>query len=374
MSRRAHGEGSIYKRADGRWVAVLDIGYAGGRRRRKSFYGQTRSEVLGRLIAGRKLVQDGVPLAADRETVSQYLNRWLDEVSPTVRPKTRRSYAGTVRVHLVPTIGHHKLAKLDPQQVQTMLNSKQAAGLSPRSVGIIRAVLRQALNRAVRWGLLARNVAQLTDVPHPDTREPRVITVDDARLLLIAFSTHRLGPLFTIALASGLRQGEVLGLRWEDVDLEKGTLRIERALQYIDGRFESVPPKSARARRTIPLTDIARAAFHRQRAQQLQDCLLAGQRWQETPLVFTTSLGTPLDSRNVTRSLQRCLTDYGLPSCRFHDLRHGCASLLMAVGASPRVAQEILGHADIRTTLGIYSHVAPALMREAAAMLDGALA
>ena len=370
--RRGHNEGSIYLRSDGRWHARLHLGYEGGRRIRKSYYGATRREVQEKLTAGMRNLQLGTPpLADERESLSRFLDRWLvDTVEPSVRPSTYRSYEMLVRLHVQPSIGRVPLSKVSPQHVQRMLNEARAGGLSARSVHHVRAVLRRALNQAVRWGLVARNAAALVDSPRVTRYEIRAVGPEDARGILEAVRGDRLEALVTVALAVGLRQGEALGLRWQDLDLEAGQLTVRHALQRIDGALTLVEPKTVQSRRTIPLPTVAVASLKAHRLRQLEDRMAAGTRWSDRNLVFSSSVGTALDGVNVTRRMQRLLLEAGLPRMRFHDLRHACASLLLVQGVHPRVVMETLGHSQISLTMNTYSHVVPSLQRDAADRME----
>lgn len=370
--KRAHGEGLIRKRPDGRWEARLRV----PGQEPKSIYGKTQKEVREKLQALREDVRKGVPVASEKPTLGQFLDGWLeDTVKKQNRPRTHESYQSLVRLHIKPALGKRPLAKLSPQEVQAFMNDKQDAGLSPRTVQYLRAVLRRALGQAVKWGLAPRNVAALTDPPRIEREEVAVWTPDEARAFLKDIRGHRLEALYTVALAIGLRQGEALGLRWSDVDLDAGVVRVRVQLQFIDKKFRLVEPKTAQSRRTISLPPFAVTALREHRARQLQDRLLAGEGWQgETwGLVFMTKRGTPLDGKNVTHRFQDWLKRQNLPRMRFHDLRHACASLLLAQGVHPRVVMEILGHTQIGMTMNTYSHVIPALQQEAAGRMDALL-
>jgi integrase len=203
--------------------------------------------------------------------------------------------------------------------------------------------------------------------------EPKIIAGDQARAILGAVRGDPLEALFTVALALGLRQGEALALRWEDVDLSRGAVSVAATLQRVNGALVRTEPKTRRSRRTLPLTSVAAEALRTHRVRQIEERLLAGDRWDDRGLVFTTSVGTPLDGVSVTHRFQKILERAGLPRYRFHDLRHGTASLLAARGVPARVAMELLGHSDIRTTLHIYTHVGPELARDAVERLDAAL-
>ncbi|MDP9357813.1 MAG: site-specific integrase [Chloroflexota bacterium] len=216
VKRRTRGqnEGSIYQRANGRWVAVLNLGWKDGKRDRKYLYGKTRAEVAEKLTEALNKHRLGQRVDVERQTVVQFLTAWLeDEVKPTREPKTYESYESTVRLHIAPDLGRHQLAKLTPQHVQALLRRKEEAGLSPRSVQYIRTVLRIALNRAVRWEMVSRNVAALVDPPRVEHAEIRPWTRDEARRFLEVAEQDRLGALFSVAMALGIRKAEALGLR-----------------------------------------------------------------------------------------------------------------------------------------------------------------
>ncbi|MEA2595408.1 MAG: hypothetical protein QOF01_1877 [Thermomicrobiales bacterium] len=331
MARRAHGEGSIYQRNDGRWTAYPRDGYKNGKPHKKYVYGKTQREARRKLEALKRDLASGLPIDFDRQTIGQFLDRWLAEVVKSrVRPKTLESYAMHVRRHLTPHLGHHQLTKLAPDHVQAMMNDQLASGLSPRSVNYTRSVLRSALNHALRWGYVARNVATLVDPARERPTEVRPLTPEQARAFRDAATGHRLEALFAVVLAVGLRQGEALGLRWEDVELDSSLLHVRHTLQKIEGEWCFVETKTDRSRRTINLPPVSVVALRAHRERQLREEFVVGSLWQSFGLVFPSSRGTPLDGSNVTHRLQRLLEQSGLPRQRFHDLRHCCASLLLA--------------------------------------------
>ena len=374
--KRGNGEGSIYRRSDGRWAGVLDLGYVAGKRCRKSYYGRTRTEVAERLAAALRSNTDGVPVPGERQTVGQFLTHWLGERAMTgLRESTHRGYEAKIRVHILPSLSRTPLAKLTVQAVQTFLSDKLRSGLSPRTVLHLRAILRAALNDAVKWGLVTRNVAALADGPRAIHDEIDPFTPDEARRLLLAIRGDRLEALYTIALAVGLRQGEALGLKWGDIDLESGTVVVRNALDRHKGEFRLVEPKTKKSRRTLALPAIAITALKARRAAQAEERLAVGLDWQGSwDLVFTTPFGAPLHGSNVTRAFKSILKRAGLREQRFHDLRHACASLLIVQGTHPRVIMETLGHSRISTTMDTYGHVIPELQRDAANQMDALLA
>jgi integrase len=341
-----------------------------------SFLARTCSALSERLHGTVDPLGMSTPTASEDLALGAFLEAWLtDVVRLSVRPRTYASYRYVVGLHLAPGLGHHRVAALSPADVQAFLNAKSASGLSPRTVAYLRGVLRQALGHAERMDLVSRNVARLARPPRIPRRPVSPLSVEQARTFLAAIRGDRLEALYLVALGVGLRQGEILGLRWSDVDLDAGTLTVRHALARIEGELALVEPKSATSRRVVPLPACVREALIAHRVRQAQESLPLrpdpGDIFAE--LVFTTTLGTPLDGISVTRRFQRIVVAAGLPRQRFHDLRHACASLLLAQGVPARVVMETLGHSEISLTLNTYSHVLPSLGREAAARMDALL-
>lgn len=376
MAKRGNSEGSIYKRRDGRWAGVIDLGWEGGKRKRKSYYGETRQDVARQLTAALRAHHQGLPVAPERQTVGQFLGDWLNGTAkPKLRPRTFQSYAEIVRLHRAPELGHLPLAKLSPQAVQAVMNRKLESGLSPRRVQYIHAVLRHALSYAERWGVTARNVAKLVAPPRIVREEVQPFSIEEARRFLVAVRDDRLSALYRVALGLGLRQGEVLGLTWEDVDLGIGRLTVLRALQRYDGAYHLDPPKTKRSSRTLTLPPALVAAFKEHRLRQMEERLLAGPAWtgNEWGLVFTTEAGAPLNGTVVTHKFQMALHKAGLPGMRFHDLRHWSATFMLVQGVPLRVAMEVLGHSQIGVTANLYSHVLPELEQDATSKVGAVL-
>ena len=369
-SRRGHGEGSISQRkSDGLWTARVDLGIVNGKR--KQIYGKTRKEVAEKLKGLLRDQQQGLPIAVERQTLAQFLNRWLTEkVEPSRRPNTIESYRNVIRLHITPEIGHIQIAKLTPQDVERLINRVRAKGLAPRMQQYTRAVLRAALNQALKWGLVARNVVTLTDAPRVERFIMHPLTPVQAQRLLDAARGDKYEALYATALWLGLRRGEVLGLRWEDIDFEGRTLRVEMAQIMTEDGLELAPPKTENSRRTLPLPAALVPILKAHRVRQLEEQLKTGGRWQAHGLVFCTSNGTPISPRNLVRDFKAFLQRAELPDIRFHDLRHSCASLLAAQGVPVRVAMDILGHTNIATTQNIYTHVFDDAKRQAADAMD----
>lgn len=371
MARRGNNEGTITKRKDGRWEAKLTLPDG----HRKSFYAKTRHEVAQKLLKAQKALSDGIPMPSNRTTLGEYLATWLENtVKLTLRPYTYISYAANVRLHITPELGHIQLANLAPPDVQSFLNRKLESGLSARTVQYNHAILRSALGQAERWNLVTKNVARLVSPPRVIKREVSYLTFGEARKLTKAAENDRLGALYTVAMAVGLRQGEALGLRWQDVNLEAKTLTVKTTLQRIGGVPILAEPKTDKSRRTIKLPDVCVSALSAHRDRQAHEQSLLGAAWMDRwGLVFTEADGTPLARYSVTRRFQRLLDCIGIPKRRFHDLRHTCATLLLAQGVDLKVIQETLGHTLFSTTADIYSHVLPVLMADAANRMDAAL-
>ena len=369
--KRGQGEGSIYKRKDGRWTAAVIVGYKDGKLNRKAIYGKTRKDVSDKLTATLRAMQQGIPPASERQTVGQFLDQWLNECAKqSTRPRTYEDYSTVVSKHLKPAIGSIQLVKLTPLHVQRLLNERLKSGLSGRTVQRIRAVLRIALNQAIKWGLVVRNAASLAEPPHVEKYEIQPITQLAARDFLKAIAGDRLEALFTVALALGLRRGEALGLRWQDIDFENRTLRVNCSLQRFGGKLHLTELKTNNSRRVLHMPDVLLHKLQAHRIRQLEDKLHAGERWQESDLVFTTSVGTPLEPRNVNRHFYDLLTNSKISHFRLHDLRHYCASLLLAQGVQLKIVSEILGHAQLSTTADIYTHILPEVKKDALNLMD----
>ena len=278
-------------------------------------------------------------------------------------------------VHVIPQLGGVRLTRLSVQQVNTLLAERLMAGSAPRTVRHIRAVLRKALNDAIRSDLLWRNVAALAAAPHVPSRPLAPMTPDEALAILAATASTRVGAIVATALCTGLRQGEVLGLRWAEVDLEMGRLHVAAALQRLGGNPRLVEPKSASSRRTIPIPSLLVPTLRSHRATQAKAQLVAGSVWDEPipGLVFTTLLGYPLDGGQVTEEFQAACAHAGLPRRRFQDLRHGTATLLLAARVDLKSISLLLGHSTITLTANTYAGVVPALTADAMERLGALL-
>jgi integrase len=318
----------------------------------------------------------GLTFDASNQTVSGYMPRWLEDFAKgTIAPRTYHNYRLQIREHIVPAFGTMKLSKLDTPNIQALYTAKLRDGLKPSSVRYIHAVLHCALEKALELRLIPRNPAASARPPKIRQEEITPLDVEQTRVLLAAAKGDRFECLYVLSLTCGLRMGEALGLKWSDIDLDAGTLRVHRQLQRIrdGGGLVFSEPKNA-SRRTIDLPQKALEALWSQRKRQIEEQLRGGAKWQDHGLVFASSKGTPMDAQNiVNRYFKPLLKRAGLPDIRWHDLRHTYATLLLARGTHPTYVQKSLGHASVQLTLDRYSHWMPSMGRNTAQGIDEAL-
>jgi integrase len=319
---------------------------------------------------------DGLTFDAKNLTVGKYLDSWLkNSVQDTVRLTTYQGYERIVRLHIKPTLEGIKLDRLTPLHVRNLYREKLEAGLAPRMVQLIHTTMHKALKQAVADDLIPRNVTEAVKAPRPVSKEMQPLNPRQARTLLEAARGEKLEALYVLALTTGMRQGELLGLKWEDVNAESGTLHVRRTLSTAMGEgFSFNPPKTTKSRRSIKVPQLAPHALRRHRAAQLAARLKVAGLWKDHDLVFTTGVGTPIARADlITRSFKPLLMRAGLPDIRFHDLRHTCATLLLGKGVHVKFVQELLGHSTIAVTLDTYSHVLPGMGDSLADTMDEAL-
>jgi integrase len=372
-NRRGRGDGSVKRRADGRWEGSVEVSIYGTGRRRKYVYGRTKAEVADRLRAVQHGIDEGLPVIDERVTVAKFLQTWLDQVvKPARGHATWQGYEVNVRRHIIPLIGNRTLAKLSPADIQALVNIKRDEGLAPRTVQYVHATIRAALGVAVRWGIIARNVATLVE-PVSVRRAPVVpFSIEEVEAILQAATEDRFGAFYTVALAIGLRPSEALGLKWADIDFSEGTVRVQRVIERSGGTWTFKEPKSRTSRRTITLPQVCAEQLMAQRHRQLFERRSA-ETWQDNDLVFCTPTGEPLDRSELSRRFAKLQEKAGVKHHRLYDCRHTAASFLLAQGVAPRVVMEVLGHSSFALTMDTYTHVMPALMRDAANAMDRAL-
>ncbi|MGD0604076.1 MAG: site-specific integrase [Streptosporangiaceae bacterium] len=369
-ARKRNGEGTISgPRKDGRYVGAFYALTNTGTTKRVYVYGRTYEDARTKLIAEQAKVMAGIPVPAQSWKLGAYLDYWLEHVvKPTRRPATVALYEINIRVHLKPGLGKHQLRRLSVPTVQAFLNGKIKSGQSVRSVQILRQILSAALARAMREELVARNVARLVELPAWEPSE--VIPWSDAEALsfLAASADDPFHPAFVLLLLYGLRRGEVLGLRWADIDGD--TIHVRQQVQRIKGQLHIGPVKTRAGSRDLPLLGLAAHALPSRREAQQHDRERLGSAWTDTGLIFTTRTGRPVEPRNLVRSFARICDDNGIRRIRVHALRHTAASLLKKLGVPPKDAQVILGHAHVTTTQQIYTHVDEAAKLDAITRLN----
>ena len=372
--RRANGEGGVSRRKDGSWMARYTVQTATGRKR-KVIYAKSQAEARRKLTEAIADRDRGLTYDSKGITLEEYIARRLeDSVRGSVKINTYQSYASLVRMHVCPTLGSTKLSALTPAHVQGLYRQKLDDGLAPKTVKYIHTTLHRALRQAVRWGLVPRNAAAEADPPKVITPEMRPLSPIQARTLLQAASGNRLEALYVLAVSTGMRQGELLALAWEDVDPEARTVRVRRTLTLAKGGPCLTEPKTRGSRRSIRLTASAVEALERHRGCQEAERDAAGGNWNDWDLVFCTRRGTPIRRDNLhDKHWKPLLRRAELPDIRFHDLRHTCATLLLTKGVHPKIVSETLGHSSIAITLDTYSHVIPGLGDVAVRAMEDAL-
>jgi integrase len=376
--KRADGEGSISQHASGMWRGRLMVGYkADGKPDIREVYGKTQAECRRKLRVLQQQVETGVLTGhgKDRETLAAYLIAWLDGRKNNLRIKTWDRYRQLITGHISPALGKTKLAALRPDDLKRFYNQKIETGLSPRTVRQMHAILHVALDQALKWGYVARNVVDAVDAPKFERFEWTRLDLDGVRLLLNAANDVPLSSLWATAAYSGCRQGELLGLRWQDVNLDAGTLSVVQTLVKIeDGKPILGEPKTKNSRRTIKMSRVAVDILRAHRQRQLEQRLLLGPDYTDYGLVFTDAIGRPLPARNAVRAFKAALRHVGLPeTIRFHDLRHAHATLMFAQNVHPKAVSARLGHSTIAITMDLYTHDLPSLDADAADRLEQAI-
>jgi integrase len=375
MGRRGNGEGTISRRKDGRWEGRYYVPTENGPKR-KVIYGKTRAEVSDKLTKALSDRTNGIVYDDANITIGEYFDVWLKgSVYGSVRQSTYDRDTNLVNNHIKPVLGGLKLKKLNSAHVQGFYRDRLDAGLSASTVRKIHDILRRGLAQAVDWHLTPRNVADVVKPPKPVAKEMIALTAEQTRRLLDAAAEDRLEALYVLAVHTGMRQGEMLALRWQDVDMENAVVSVRRTLTRSGGKVAFGEPKTRKSRRSIRLTPQATEALRAHLERQLRDMEILGDRYRDQGLVFTTDTGAPINPSNLRqRNFAPLLKRAGLPHMRFHDLRHTCATLLLSRGVHPKFIQELLGHATIAITLDTYSHVMPSMGDATAKAMEDALA
>lgn len=368
MAKRANGEGSVFKRGN-RWVAQVGSG-----KNRETKYFETQKDANAwrhKIIEQR---HQGLVFAGSRVSLSKFLDEWLVVAKTSVRPNTYQQYSQVVHQHINPVLGYIVLKDLRPDQVQSLYTNKLANGVSPNTTRMIHAVIHRALNHALKLGLVYRNVADSVTRPKVVRKEMKTLNDYQVRQLIQVAESEQMRLLLWVAVVTGLRQGELLGLKWSDLDWTSRRIQVQRQVQRRKGDgLVFCEPKSASGRRVIVLGKSTIEKLREYNNNQLKESILLGEKWQDHDLIFPSPIGTPLDPSNVLKAYKDCLKRAGLPNLRFHDLRHSAATLMLQQGVNPKIVSERLGHSDISLTLNTYSHVLPPMQEEAAEKMDDLL-
>jgi integrase len=372
-TRSASGAGGIRQRSDGRWESRYSV-VVDGVMERRSIFGATSTEVRQKLRAALTNRDNGlVTKVSARETVSSYFAQWIDGVESTIRPRTAASYRSTIRTYIDPGLGRVPLLKLQPQHIARMY-ADMASRVSAKTIRNTHGVVHRGLEQAVRWRLVSVNVADLVDPPRRERSEMQALdSVEAARVLEAGRADDDLNALWWLALTVGMRMGELIALRWDSVDLEAGTLRVVASMIRVSGQEARLAePKTNRSRRQITLSRGALEALRQHRQHQAATSLAAGQPVARSSFVFRRGAADPrpLSVTTLWKRWHRLLKRAGVRAVRFHDARHTAASLLLGRGVHPKVVSEMLGHATVAMTLDVYSHVTPAMSRQAADTMD----
>jgi integrase len=357
--RRSRGEGSIfYRSSKGLWVAKITLPDG----KSKTKYSRDQKTVREWLVVQRNALRQGLFSKDDAITVSAFLTNYMETVGQhTLRPKTVEAYSYLIRSHIIPVLGRIKLSQLRPDQVQSLYSQKLEAGLSRRTVQFIHSIIHKSLEQALRWGLVVRNVSDLVDPPSPTKRPPTIYTVEQINKLLEAVSDSKIKLALNLAVSGGFREGEILGIHLEDIEVETGTIKVSHAVQYQVGKGVVITtPKTDKSRRSVRLPAQA-ASDLREYASQLN---------RDQGLLFTTSSAKPINPRFLIKKFKEAIEVAGLPEIRFHDLRHTHSTLLLQAGVNPRLVQDRLGHSSITLTMDTYSHVLPGMQDEVVEKLD----
>lgn len=371
MAKRANGEGSIYQRKDGLWAGELSYRAPDGASKRRTVYGKTQKEALGKLREARRRLDAGAPVKDAKVTVAAYVEHWIATslAASDRKESTKELYSGLARTHLKPApLGEVTLDRLRASDVEAFVHAKRQEGKAPSTVRQVYTVLRAVLDTAVRDELLARNPATSIKRPSVERQEARYLDAHEVRLLVEGCAQHRLRALFLLMLGSGLRRGEALATRWDDLDLDlgHGQLRVRGTLGRVGGQLKITEPKTEKSRRTVPLPDAVVAELRAHRLRQVEERLHAGSAWTDLGLVFCTRTGAALDPRTALRSLTTAAARVGLQGVGLHTLRHSAASALISSGVHMKVVQELLGHSSYAITADVYSHVGVAQQKDAA--------
>ncbi len=359
---RGHNEGSVfYWKARDRWVA--EISTEPGKRKR--FYFKTKQEAIKKRNEALRELEQGTLATGPQQKLKDYLEDWIENVhKDELRISAYVKYKKLIK-YIVADLGNIWLQKLSPEQVRRFYTKKGKDGLSSKTINSIHGVLHLALENAVRWNYVSRNVCDLVKPPRIVSREVTPLTLEQARALLSSVREHRLEELLVVAVVTGMRRGELLALRWSNIDFERRTLLVLHTVDYIPKYgYVETEPKTKAGKRLISLPHFLVDMLKQHRLQQLEQRLKQGDAWENRDLVFPDLRGGYFNPNYLLRVFKKLLNEAGLPHMPFHDLRHSAATILLSMGVNIKVVQELLGHSNISITLGTYAHLLPSMQQE----------
>ena len=368
--KRGNNEGTIHRRSSGSWRAQVTLDG-----RRLSFTGTSRQECADWLKKITRQIDDGMTFANTKISLGDYLSGWLESIKTSTKPRTWIHYEQLVRKFVQPFLGQIKIMNLRADHIQTFYNQLQQQGVGVYTIRKTHAVLHSALSQALRLNIIGHNPASAAIIPRKPAGEMRILDESQISQMLVAARDTRLEPILQLAVTTGMRQMEILGLNWTDCDWITHTIKVERQLvrpEEKDAQFAS--PKTKYGRRTISLGSRSIEILHDHFERQNSERIKAGEKWRENGLIFTNAEGGPLDPRNLLRDFKRLLLHAGLPLIRFHDRRHTAASLMLNHNIPVLVVSRMLGHARPSITLDVYGHLMPSMQAEAAEKVDALLA
>ncbi len=370
LKRRGKGEGSIYPdKKNDRWVGSF---YTENGERRY-VYGKTQEEAREKLRAAQHADKQGMLSTGPQQSMKQFLEHWLEDVhKPAIKLTTYAKYRRVLDNHILPEIGHIQLKKLTPEHLERLYAKKTREGLSASMVRLIHVILHEALDQAVRKRYVGQNVSNLVgDLPRIKHYEVKTLTKEQVVQLIAEAKGTQWETIVLVAITTGMRHGEIRGLRWQDIDFDGHCLHVRRTVTRLagikgrfQGRFEETSPKTEGGKRMIMLPDIVLRSLKEQQTRQKEARLKGAEKWQEGGLVFSNTHGGYINPDILMAQFHRLLEKAGLPRMRLHDLRHSAATILLGNKTHPKLVQELLGHSSIDITMDIYSHVLPSMQQE----------
>ena len=366
--RRGNNEGTLHKRSSGSWRASVSVD---GRRIWRTF--KNKREAQAWLRQTLEEIDQGLSFDGSQTSLNEFMSKWLVSIKSSIRPNTHKQYQQITNQHILPSLGKYRLREIKPDQIQYLYDRKVESGTGLRTVQLVHAVLHRCFVHAVKLGAIPRNPAAATTPPKPKPKEMKFYDENQVQTMLIASKANhpRMFPLLHLAVSTGMRQGELLGLKWPDLEWESGQLHIQRQLSRAeDEGYELTIPKTKAGIRKIDLGANTSRVLREHQQRQNQEINKVGGDWHDNNLIFPSTIGTFGDRDNLRKHFKDLLNEAGLPEIRFHDLRHTAAALMLSNGGPVIVVSRRLGHARPSITLDIYGHLIPQKQKAATDLMD----